>query len=79
MTTRFRLSCDLSRVLWAVSVAVLTTACGGSTVTDTLVPGPPPVDSTRPPTTVQRASLTVTVRIGGRQCAGGASVGCGAG
>jgi len=49
-------------VLIGSAVAVMT-ACGGSAVTDTPGPGAPPVDTTRPPTTVQRASLTVTVSI----------------
>ena len=39
-------------------------ACGGSTVTDTPGPGTnPPVDTIKPPATVQRASVTVQVTI----------------
>lgn len=43
-------------------VLVSTTACGGGTVTDT--PGPTsPVDTTKPPGTVQRASISARVSI----------------
>lgn len=45
------------------TVLVATTACGGSAVTDTPGPTVPPVDTTKPPTTVQRASITARVTI----------------
>ena len=48
----------LRRVLVVFGLA----ACGGSTVTDTPSPTAP-VDTTKPPTTVQRASITARVTI----------------
>jgi hypothetical protein len=49
----------IRRLLIAALGAV---ACGGGTVTDT--PGPTtPVDTTKPPTTVQRGSITVRVAV----------------
>ncbi len=44
-------------------LVVYLAACGGSTVTDTPDPGTAPVDTTKPPTTVQRASITVNVSV----------------
>src|SRR5262245_22446321 len=53
---------ERSRQLLKGVLVVGFAACGGSTVTDTPDPTPPPVDTTKPPT-VQRASITARVTI----------------
>lgn len=56
----------------------LASACGGSTVTD--APGPTtPVDTTRPPGTVQRASITARVTIDPADAAIASAAGVGVG
>lgn len=47
----------------AALVLVACVACGGGTVTDAPGASTPPVDTTKPPTTVQRASITVRVTV----------------
>ena len=55
-------SLGFSRPLLKALTTLALAACGGSTVTD--MPGPTtPVDTTKPPTTVQRASITARVSI----------------
>lgn len=52
----------LKGLISSVVAGLMLIACGGSTVTDT--PGPTtPIDTTKPPTTVQRATITVKLSI----------------
>src|SRR5262245_47824021 len=53
---------QLTRLLLASFTTLALVACGGSTVTDTPTPTTP-VDTTKPVTTVQRASITARVTI----------------
>ncbi len=53
-------------------------ACGSGSVTDTPGPVGPPTDTTRPPTTVQRASITVRLNIDPADAAMASAAGVGA-
>lgn len=53
----------MRRTRAVVTALLMASACGGSTVTDGAGPTTPPADTTRPPTTVQRASITARVVV----------------